>query len=293
MDRACGALAGLDVVLNDVSVEPLNSGMATITAICRARVQEINHRRMPQNRRWSGSYSAEAMDGLADCEMVIETAVEKEEVKRRFFTMSGVRSRRPLLLPTPPHLDHGCRIHRPPERFIGIHFMKSGTLMNCRTDPRHRHRRRDLRRRQRKFVTRLGKHIGYRKISGLSLTAFCCRDHEAIYTLYEGVGNVEAIDRCDGSSGAHHPMGPLELPISSVSTASRSCRWRMRVWRTPSTRRALLVKYVEAGWLAARPSAASTISRRQADPDALTRLSCVGGLKRAHRLVAPHGPAGL
>jgi len=73
--------------------------------------------------------------------------------------------------------------------------------------------------------------------------------NEAIYTLYEGVGNVEAIDAAM-KLGAHHPMGPLELAISSVSIlASRSCRCCMRSGGLQDRPCPLLVKYVEAGWL--------------------------------------------
>jgi len=85
------------------------------------------------------------------------------------------------------------------------------------------------------FVTRLGKHIAVSE----DFPAFIVNRillpmiNEAIYTLYEGVGNVEAIDAAM-KLGAHHPMGRWNLPISSVSIlASRSCRCCMRVWRTP------------------------------------------------------------
>ena len=74
--------------------------------------------------------------------------------------------------------------------------------------------------------------------------------NEAVYTLYEGVGSVEAIDTAM-KLGANHPMGPLELAdfigldtclsiMQVLSEGLADCKYR------PCP---LLVKYVEAGWL--------------------------------------------
>src|ERR1700684_1760290 len=79
------SLAGLDVVLNDISADRLKSAMATINGnLSRQVAKKIiteNARKQALNR----IVSAEAIDGLADCDLVIETAVEKEEVKRKIF----------------------------------------------------------------------------------------------------------------------------------------------------------------------------------------------------------------
>ena len=74
--------------------------------------------------------------------------------------------------------------------------------------------------------------------------------NEAIYTLYEGVGNVEAIDAAM-KLGAHHPMGPLEL---ADFIGLDTCLSIMQVLHegladTKYRPCPLLVKYVEAGWL--------------------------------------------
>src|ERR1700736_160988 len=79
------ALAGLDVVLNDVSEERLKSGMATINGNLSRQVSKKMITEDARKQALSRIVSTESMDGLADCDLVIESAVEKEEVKRRIF----------------------------------------------------------------------------------------------------------------------------------------------------------------------------------------------------------------
>src|SRR5262245_11058390 len=79
------ALAGFDVVLNDVSAERLKSALATFNGnLSRQVLQHI----LTENARTQALAhitTTETLDGLADCDLVIETAVEKEEVKRKIF----------------------------------------------------------------------------------------------------------------------------------------------------------------------------------------------------------------
>ncbi len=125
----------------------------------------------------------------------------------------------------------------------------------------------------RAFVAKLGKQVAVSE----DFPAFIVNRillpmiNEAIYTLYEGVGNVEAIDAAM-KLGAHHPMGPLEL---ADFIGLDTCLSIMQVLHEgspiPKYRPCpLLVKYVEAGWLG-RKSAARLrrLSRRQAGPDAV------------------------
>src|SRR6201995_991815 len=126
------ALAGLDVVLNDVSADRLKSGMATISGhLSRQLSKKIiadEARKAALNR----IVSTETMDGLADCDLVIETAIEKEEVKRKIFhdlcavlkpdaIVASNTSSIPITR-LPAATDR-------PEKFIGIHFMNLVPLM--------------------------------------------------------------------------------------------------------------------------------------------------------------------
>src|SRR3984957_7761934 len=79
------ALAGLDVVLNDVSLERLKSAMATINGNLSRQVTKKIITEDARKQALDRIGSAETMEGLADCDIVIETAVEKEEVKRKIF----------------------------------------------------------------------------------------------------------------------------------------------------------------------------------------------------------------
>jgi len=129
------ALAGFDVVLNDVFRRfALKSGMATIKRqICRAKSPRRSSRRTPASRRWSGSSPPRRSTGFADCDLVIESAVEKEEVKRKIFSQSlrGAEARGHRCLQHLVDLDYpACGLHGSSERFIGIHFMNPVPLMN-------------------------------------------------------------------------------------------------------------------------------------------------------------------
>src|SRR4030088_2361484 len=79
------ALAGFDVVLNDVSADRLKSGMATINGNLTRQVNEKIVTEDARKQALERIVSTETMDGLAECDLVIETAVEKEEVKSKIF----------------------------------------------------------------------------------------------------------------------------------------------------------------------------------------------------------------
>src|SRR5260370_20964049 len=79
------ALAGLDVVLNDVSAERLKSAMATINGTLSRQVVKKIITEDARQQALGRIVSTETMDGLADCDLVIESAVEKQEVKPKIF----------------------------------------------------------------------------------------------------------------------------------------------------------------------------------------------------------------
>jgi len=103
-----------------------------------------------------------------------------------------------------------------------------------------------------KFIESLGKRIA----NAEDFPAFIVNRillpmiNEAIYTLYEGVGNVEGIDTAM-KLGAHHPMGPLELADFIGLDTCLSVMQVLHEGLADSKYRPcpLLVKYVEAGWL--------------------------------------------
>src|SRR6195256_4672633 len=79
------ALAGFDVVLNDVSADRLKSGMATINGKLTRQVAKKAISEDDKTKALGRIKLTETLDGLSDCDLVIETAIEKEEVKRKLF----------------------------------------------------------------------------------------------------------------------------------------------------------------------------------------------------------------
>jgi len=249
------SLAGYDVVLNDVNEDALTTAMARI---------DKNMERQVSSQKISADDKAAAiarirttqdLPVLGQTDLVIEAATEKETVKQAIFDS--------LL----PHLEPhtiltsntssisitrlASRTDRP-EKFMGFHFMNPVPVMQlvelirgiatdvetfdaCKT-----------------VVDKLGKTAA----SAEDFPAFIVNRilmpmiNEAVYTLYEGVGNVKSIDS-SLRLGANHPMGPLEL---ADFIGLDTCLAIMNVLHegladTKYRPCPLLTKYVEAGWL--------------------------------------------
>ena len=249
------ALAGFDVVLNDVSAERLKSAMATVNGNLSRQVSKKAVSEDDRAKALSRIKLAETLDDLADCDLVIETAVEKEEVKRKLFhDLCAILKPEALIASNTSSISitRLASTTDRPERFIGIHFMNPVPLMELvelirgiATDDATFDAAKE-------FVTRLGKQIAVSE----DFPAFIVNRillpmiNEAIYTLYEGVGNVEAIDVAM-KLGAHHPMGPLELADFIGLDTCLSIMQVLHEGLADSKYRPcpLLVKYVEAGWL--------------------------------------------
>ena len=192
---------------------------------------------------------------LGRIQLVIEAAVEKLEVKKQIFKHLDAVTNPEALLATNTSSISITRLAAQtdrPERFIGIHFMNPVPVMKLvelvrgiATDDATFDAARD-------FVTKLGKQVAVSE----DFPAFIVNRillpmiNEAIYTLYEGVGNVEAIDAAM-KLGAHHPMGPLELADFIGLDTCLSIMQVLHDGLSDSKYRPcpLLVKYVEAGWL--------------------------------------------
>ena len=209
------ALAGFDVVLNDVSADRLKSAMATINGNLSRQVVKKIITEDARKKALGRIVAAETIDGLADCDLVIETAVEKEEIKRKIFhDVCAVLKPEAIVASNTSSISItrlAASTDRP-ERFIGIHFMNPVPLMELVELIRGIATDDETFEAAKEFVTRLGKQVAVSE----DFPAFIVNRillpmiNEAIYTLYEGVGNVEAIDAAM-KLGAHHPMGPLEL----------------------------------------------------------------------------------
>ncbi|MCK1732748.1 3-hydroxybutyryl-CoA dehydrogenase [Bradyrhizobium sp. 138] len=249
------ALAGFDVVLNDVSADRLKSGMATINGNLARQVSKKAVSEDDKAKAMARITAAEKLDDLADCDLVIETAVEKEEVKRKIFHELCAVLKPEAIVASDTSSISITRLAAAtdrPERFIGIHFMNPVPLMELVELIRGIATDDATFEASKEFVAKLGKQVAVSE----DFPAFIVNRillpmiNEAIYTLYEGVGNVEAIDAAM-KLGAHHPMGPLELADFIGLDTCLSIMQVLHEGLADSKYRPcpLLVKYVEAGWL--------------------------------------------
>jgi len=173
------ALAGFNVVLNDISAERLKSAMATINGNLSRQVARKTITEEAHKNALARITPSESLDGLSGCDLVIETAIEKEDVKRKIFhDLCAVLKPETIIASNTSSISItrlAASTDRP-ERFIGIHFMNPVPVMELvelirgiATDDATFDTARD-------FVTRLGKQIAVSEISRpSSSTASCCR----------------------------------------------------------------------------------------------------------------------
>jgi 3-hydroxybutyryl-CoA dehydrogenase len=249
------AVAGYSGLLNDVSPDRIKEGLATINGNMTRQVGKNLLKEEDKKAAIKRISAAESYDALADCDLVIETAPEKEEVKRRIFVDVSPVLKPEAILATNTSSISITRLASTtdrPERFIGIHFMNPVPLMELVEVIRGIATSEDTFETAKTFVAKVGKRIAVAE----DFPAFIVNRillpmiNEAIYTLYEGVGNVEAIDTAM-KLGAHHPMGPLELADFIGLDTCLSVMQVLHEGLADSKYRPcpLLVKYVEAGWL--------------------------------------------
>jgi 3-hydroxybutyryl-CoA dehydrogenase len=249
------ALAGFDVVLNDVSADRVKSALATINGNLSRQVAKSHITEEARKAALARITIADSLDGFADCDLVIETAVEKEEVKRKIFhDLCSVLKPEAIVASDTSSISitRLAAATDRPERFIGIHFMNPAPLMELVELIRGIATNDETFETAKAFVGKLGKQVAVSE----DFPAFIVNRilmpmiNEAIYTLYEGVGNVEAIDAAM-KLGAHHRMGPLELADFIGLDTCLSIMQVLHEGLADSKYRPcpLLVKYVEAGWL--------------------------------------------
>ncbi len=249
------AVAGYQVALNDLSAERVKSALATINGnlarqVAKKVISEETRKAAVERIKPADSFKA-----LSDCDLVIESATEKEDVKRKIFSELCQHLRPDTIIGTNTSSLSITRLAAStdrPERFMGVHFMNPVPLMELVELIRGIATDDDTFESVKAFILKLGKRIAVSE----DFPAFIVNRillpmiNEAIYTLYEGVGNVEAIDTAM-RLGAHHPMGPLELADFIGLDTCLSVMQVLHEGLADSKYRPcpLLVKYVEAGWL--------------------------------------------
>jgi 3-hydroxybutyryl-CoA dehydrogenase len=249
------ALAGLKVAINDISEERLKNGLATISGNMMRQVAAKRISEADREAALKRIVPAKSVAELADCDMVIEAATEDEEVKRKIFAELCPILKPETILATNTSSISVTRLAATtdrPEQFIGVHFMNPVPMMELVELVRGIATNDETFETAKQFAAALGKTV----TTAEDFPAFIVNRilmpmiNEAVYTLYEGVGSVEAIDT-SMRLGAHHPMGPLQLADFIGLDTCLSIMQVLYEGLADSKYRPcpLLVKYVEAGWL--------------------------------------------
>ncbi len=249
------ALAGFDVLLNDISAERVEQGIATISG---NMARAVTSGKLTEDARAVALpriKPASAMEDLAAADLVIEAATEDEATKRKIYAAVCPVLKPEAILATNTSSISITRLASStdrPERFIGIHFMIPVPIMKLvelvrgiATDAPTFESAKDFAHKLDKTVT-VAEDFPAFIVNRILLPMI----NEAIYTLYEGVGSVDAIDTAM-KLGANHPMGPLQLADFIGLDTCLSIMQVLHDGLADSKYRPcpLLVKYVEAGWL--------------------------------------------
>ncbi|MBO6804687.1 MAG: 3-hydroxybutyryl-CoA dehydrogenase [Thalassospira sp.] len=249
------ALAGMKVVLSDMSMEQAEKGLDVIRGNMERQVGKGKITPEDMAGALGRITIADTLAAHAPCDLVIEAAVENEEIKKAIFKELCPHVKPDALIASNTSSISITRLAAStdrPEKFMGVHFMNPVPIMKLvelipgiATDD-------ETFKVFQAYTDRLGKTTAVSE----DFPAFIVNRilmpmiNEGIYTLYEGVGGVEAIDTAM-MLGANHPMGPLTL---ADFIGLDTCLAIMQVLYdglADSKYRPcpLLVKYVEAGWL--------------------------------------------
>lgn len=249
------ALAGFDIKLLDNNSDALKSA---IQIIDRNMDRQVKRSIVSETDRSTALGRIETGTDYAlfgDCDIVIEAATENEAVKVAILEQLVPSLRADALIATNTSSISITRLAAStdrPEHFIGMHFMNPVPMMNLVEVIRGLGSSEETYQAVKSLAEKMGKTVAMAE----DFPAFIVNRillpmiNEAIYTLYEGVGNVHAIDT-GMKLGANHPMGPLEL---ADFIGLDTCLAVMQVLYdgladTKYRPCPLLVKYVEAGWL--------------------------------------------
>ncbi|MGE0849580.1 MAG: 3-hydroxybutyryl-CoA dehydrogenase [Hyphomicrobiaceae bacterium] len=249
------ALGGYNVALVDVKKEAIDKARATIERnmarqVTRGVITDQEMQSALKRIRAEGDVQA-----VVEADLVIEAATEDEAVKRKIFVDLCPRLKKSTILATNTSsisITRLASVTDRPERFIGIHFMNPVPMMQLVELIRGIATEDETFGLAKNFIESLGKSIAVSE----DFPAFIVNRillpmiNEAVYTLYEGVGTVESIDKAM-RLGANHPMGPLELADFIGLDTCLSVMQVLYEGLADSKYRPcpLLVKYVEAGWL--------------------------------------------
>jgi 3-hydroxybutyryl-CoA dehydrogenase len=249
------AQSGHQVFMLDVSQDALDRGMETIKKNLNRAVSKEKISQTDMDETIGRIVPTLKYGDFKDCELVIESATEKEEIKKNIIQELLPVIKDECLMATNTSSISITRLAATtdrPERFMGMHFMNPVPVMKlvelirgiATDEPTF------------STIRTLSEKMNKTPVAAEDFPAFIVNRillpmiNEAVYALYEGVGHVEAIDTAM-KLGANHPMGPLELGDFIGLDTCLSIMHVLYDGLADSKYRPcpLLVKYVEAGWL--------------------------------------------
>ena len=254
------ALAGYDVLLNDISPDRITECLGNIDRNLARQVARGLIETADADAALARIKAAPLLQEIGQADLAIEAATEDEVIKKKIFAALTPHLGPTTLLASNTSSISITRLASAtdrPERFIGLHFMNPVPVMKLveiirgiATDAGTY-----------EIAVAFAKSLGKTTANAEDFPAFIVNRvlvpmiNEAIYTLYEGVGTVDAIDTAM-KLGANHPMGPLELgdfigldTVLSIMNVLYEGLADSKYRPCP-----LLVKYVEAGWLGRKSS---------------------------------------
>jgi 3-hydroxybutyryl-CoA dehydrogenase len=249
------ALGGHDVYFMDIDKKRLQAAMETIGRNLSRQVSREKITEAEMTKALKRIATGTKYDGFKDCSLVVEAVTEDEQLKKEIYKeLCPVLTPDCLLATNTSSISItrlGAQTDRP-ERFLGMHFMNPVPVMELVELIRGIATSPETFEMAREFTQALDKT----PVSAEDFPAFIVNRillpmiNEAIYTLYEGVGSVDAIDQAM-RLGARHPMGPLELADFIGLDVCLAVMNVLHDGLADSKYRPcpLLVKYVEAGWL--------------------------------------------
>jgi 3-hydroxybutyryl-CoA dehydrogenase len=248
------SLAKLDVILVDNNPAQLTKALETIRANMNRQVKRGLISQADEDAAIARIKTSNNLADLNPADIVIEAATEKEEVKKEIMRAVCPHLKAHTLVASNTSSISITRLAAAtdrPQKFIGMHFMNPVPLMKLVELIRGLATDDDTFTQVRDLAEKLGKTTA----TSEDFPAFIVNRillpmiNEAVYTLYEGVGNVDAIDTAM-RLGANHPMGPLELADFIGLDVCLAVMQVLYEGLADSKYRPcpLLVKYVEAGW---------------------------------------------
>lgn len=247
---------GFDVIMSDISAQALEKGMSTITSSCDRMIKKGTMNEEQKKTLLGHIKTAEGMQALKTCDVIIEAATENVDLKLKIFKeLDQIAKPEALLCSNTSSISITkiAGVTKRPDKVAGMHFMNPVPLMKLVEGIRGLQTSNETFTAVRELAEKMDKTFveSTKDMPGFIVNRILMpMINEAVYTLHEGIASVESIDSAM-KLGTNQPMGPLTL---ADFIGLDTCLAIMNVLHEglgDSKYRPcpLLMKYVEAGWL--------------------------------------------